>query len=86
MPQKEFDFSLSDFLAVSATELITPIELLSVDTIFREIPNWTSLNALLLISRLNELTGVFISSSDLADIRTLGELYALVVNKQNGTL
>ncbi len=84
MPQKKLDFSFFDFLATCASELMITTETLDSNTLFREIPTWTSLNALLLISKLNELTGVFISSSDLADMRTLGELYTLVVNKHNG--
>lgn len=84
MPHKKLDFSFPDFLTTCASELMTTVDVLDSNTLFRTIPSWTSLNALLLISKLNELTGVFISSSDLANIKTLGELYTLVVSKHHG--
>lgn len=84
MPHKDSDFCFTDFIEAAASELMTPAELLDSNTVFREIPNWTSLNALLLISKLNELTGVFITSSDLVNMKTLGELYSLIAGKHHG--
>ena len=49
---------------------------------FRELDNWSSLNALILISRINEETGVIISASDLSNLITVGELFTFI-NKVN---
>lgn len=85
MPQNEHLFSFAEFIKCAASELMTTTEKLNGETVFREIDTWTSLNALLLISKLNDVTGVFLASSDLAGITTLNELYQLILLKQNGT-
>lgn len=73
------------FIQFTAEELFTSVEHLKHDTLFRELPNWSSLNALLLISKVNEVTGVFISSNDLAELNTIGDIYELILAKANGT-
>ncbi len=74
-----------EFLHIVASELSVVDNPLSADTEFRKLPVWSSLNALLLISRINDDYGVFISSADLAAIRTLDELYHLIASRLNGT-
>lgn len=72
-----------DFLAFTAQELIVPKEKITLDVQFRELENWNSLNALIYISRINEETGVIISSTDLSNLKTIEDVYTLVIKKIN---
>lgn len=63
-----------NILQLTADELNIPVEQLSLNSKFRDIPKWSSLNALLFISRVNEVTGVLISSKNLSDMVTLGDV------------
>lgn len=47
----------------------------SLDAAFRQLKLWSSLNALFLISRLADETGVFLSSSELADCKTFRDIF-----------
>jgi acyl carrier protein len=69
------------FLAFTAQELMVPKEKVTLDVKFRELENWNSLNALIYISRINEETGVIISSTDLSNLKTIKDVYTLVVKK-----
>lgn len=69
------------FLAFTAQELLVPKEKVKLDVKFRELENWNSLNALIYISRINEETGVIISSTDLSNLITIEDVYSLVVQK-----
>ena len=84
-PHTRSVISFQAFIQYAAEELLTPIELLKYETPFRGLPNWSSLNALLLISKINEVTGVFISSNDLAALNTIGNLHELILAKMDGT-
>ena len=83
--QLEPEISFQAFIKLAAEELLTETTLLEYETKFRNLPTWSSLHALLLISRVNETTGVFISSFDLASLNTLGDIYELILAKVNGT-
>ncbi|MDZ4667753.1 MAG: acyl carrier protein [bacterium] len=78
-------FSFDEFLLLVSSELLLADNKVSTNTVFRKLLGWSSLNALLLISKLNELFGIFISSADLAEITTLGEFYDLISKRVNGT-
>ena len=67
-----------DFLTIVADELMIAPEAIGLDSEFRTIPTWTSLNSLLVVSRLHEETGYMISANDLANLITLGELFDLI--------
>jgi acyl carrier protein len=69
------------FLTFTAQELMVPKEKVTLDVKFRELENWNSLNALIYISRINEETGVIISSTDLSNLKTIKDVYTLVVKK-----
>jgi acyl carrier protein len=84
-PHTSSIISFQAFIQYAAEELLTPIELLKYETPFRGLPNWSSLNALLLISKINEVTGVFISSNDLAALNTIGNIHELILAKMDGT-
>jgi len=47
----------------------------SLNAEFRQLKLWSSLNALFLISRLADETGVFLSSSELADCKTFRDIF-----------
>jgi len=72
------------FLRFTATELQVNPTQLSADTEFRNIITWSSLNALLFISRINEETNVLISAADLAACKTIGDIHHLIIQRSNG--
>lgn len=73
------------FLRFTATELQVPVEGLTAQTEFRGISTWSSLNALLFISRVNEETNVLISAADLAGCKTVGDIHRLITSRYHGT-
>ncbi len=73
------------FLGFVASELMIAETEITFETEFRKIATWSSLNALIFISRINEELDVLISSADLAAIKTINEIYNLVLTKANGT-
>ncbi len=75
-----------EFLAITASELMVTENSISLETTFRDISTWSSLNALLFISRVNDETNVLISSTDLASSKTLNDIYKIVVSRINGSI
>lgn len=49
--------------------------------IFRELDAWTSLHALLFIAKINEESGVMISSNDLSKCEVLDDIFQLINQK-----
>lgn len=76
--------SKDNFLKFTATELMIPVENISFDTEYRQIPTWSSLNALIYISRINEETNVLISTNDLVKSKTIEDIYQMITNRFNG--
>jgi acyl carrier protein len=74
------------FLKFTATELLIPFDKISLNDEFRGLSTWSSLNALVYISRINEETNVLISSLELADLKTLNDIYTLISSKSNGAI
>ncbi len=72
------------FLDFTASELSISQNSISLETRFRDIPTWSSLNALIYISRINEETNVLITSGDLSEIDNLGEIYQLIKERKHG--
>ena len=52
------------------------------DTLFRELPGWTSLQSLIVIISFDEHYGVAISAEELQRARTVRDLYELVTSKK----
>ena len=50
-------------------------------TRFRELDEWDSLNALSIISMVDEEFGITISKKEMKSAETLGELYNLILEK-----
>jgi acyl carrier protein len=63
-----------NMIQLTAGEFNISVDQLSLNSKFRELPKWSSLNALLFISKINEETGVLISSATLAEMTTLGDI------------
>ena len=74
------------FLKFTATEMLIPFDKISLNDEFRGLSTWSSLNALVYISRINEETNVLISSLELADLKTLNDIYNLISSKSNGAI
>ena len=55
---------------------------LQPETIFRNLPGWTSLQSLVVIVNLDEEYGVSISADELQQAQTLADLYRLAKEKQ----
>lgn len=72
------------FLRFTAAELQVPVDALTPQTEFRSISTWSSLNALLFISRVNEETNVLISAADLAACKTVGDIHRLITSRYHG--
>lgn len=67
------------FLTFISTELLVSLEEISMSTELRQIRTWSSLNALVLISRINEEIDVIISSVDLVSIGSIADLYSFLL-------
>ncbi|MEO0038061.1 MAG: hypothetical protein RIQ59_1272 [Bacteroidota bacterium] len=76
----------SAFLKFTSDELMVELDAINFETEFRLISSWSSLNALIYISRINEESDVFISSSDLAKLKTIGEIHNLIQSRINGVI
>lgn len=77
--------NLTDFIRFIESELILSEGEVKAESNLRSLRTWGSLNALILISRINEETGLFISAGDLASCQTVTDLHNLIVTKSNGT-
>jgi acyl carrier protein len=77
--------SIEKFLQFTADELLVNANEINMSTTFRSIRTWSSLNALVFISRINEETDILISASDLASCQTLEEIHLLLKSRLNGT-
>ena len=55
---------------------------LEPDTVFRNLPSWTSLQSLVVVISFDEEYGVSISADELQKAQTLADLYQLVKEKQ----
>jgi acyl carrier protein len=74
------------FLEFTANELMVSLTDINFETEFRFISSWSSLNALIYISSINEETGVFISSSDLVQLISIQDIYNLILSRFNGSI
>ncbi len=73
-----------NFLRFTSIELMIPIEKIFFEKEFRQISTWSSLNALIYISRINEETNVLISANDLVESKTIEDIYLLILKRYNG--
>lgn len=56
---------------------------LKKDTSFRDLDEWSSMHALIIIALIDTEYDVILTGEDLASISTVGELYDIVYSRKN---
>jgi acyl carrier protein len=72
---------MDDFLAWCGNLFDEPTENLSTETPREDIPGWDSMGTLLLMADLDEVYGIQLSEDELGDLKTLGDIKALIESK-----
>lgn len=72
MDKKKFFENVIEILEIEDSSSIND------STEFRELDEWDSLNALSIISMVDEEFGITISKKEMKSVETLGELYNLI--------
>lgn len=72
---------ISEFIHFLESELILSSGEVLPESEIRSLRTWSSLNALILISRVNDETDVLITAGDLANCTTVTDLYQLISSK-----
>lgn len=75
---------LNDFIRFLEEELLLSEGEVLAESEIRSLRTWSSLNALILISRINDETGILLTAGDLAGCKTIKELHQLVADRSNG--
>jgi acyl carrier protein len=70
--------TFDDFIELLCDELSMDKTEIQPNFLFRELRNWSSLNALLIISRIHEVSGKLISPAELATAKTVQDFYTLL--------
>lgn len=73
---------IADFLEKFADDFGCGRDEISAGTRFRELPGWTSLQALMTLSMIEEEFGVLLKSDDFKKSETLGDLFAIVAARK----
>lgn len=71
----------TEFIEFFKAQLMDDSTVLSLDTIFKDIPEWDSLTTMLFISNLKDEHSVDITIADLQNCKTLGDVYDLINSK-----
>ena len=71
------------FLKKFAEEINVSPEEISEETRFRALPGWSSLQALLTLSIIEEEFDVLLRSEDFKKSETLGDIFRIVVERKN---
>lgn len=73
---------IKDFIENFAEQFdCTTVEMLSVETKFRELDEWSSLSALSVIAMVDEVYGITINGEDVRSSQTIGDLFNRIENK-----
>ncbi|HPM03995.1 MAG TPA: phosphopantetheine-binding protein [Candidatus Cloacimonadota bacterium] len=76
--------SIDEFLKNFADQFDeTDASLIKPDTRFRDIDEWSSLNALAVLNMIGKKYKVIITADELRRINTIKELYDLVISKKS---
>lgn len=73
---------IADFLEKFADDFGCGRDEISAETRFRELPGWTSLQALMTLSMIEEEFDVLLKSDDFKKSETLGDLFAIVAARK----
>ncbi len=76
---KEID--QSEFLRAFETAFHQRVSGVSLETAFRELPEWDSLASVMIVAEIYADYGVQVSGEELGSCRTLGDLKSLVQKK-----
>jgi acyl carrier protein len=76
---KEID--QSEFLRAFETAFQQKVSGVTLETAFRELPEWDSLASVMVVAELYADYGVQVSGEELGSCRTLGDLKSLVQDK-----
>lgn len=74
---------IADFLEKFADDLGCGRDEISAETRFRELSGWTSLQALMTLSMIEEEFGVLLKSEDFKNSSTLGELFQIICDRHS---
>ncbi|HLU86534.1 MAG TPA: acyl carrier protein [Taishania sp.] len=77
---KKFEL-LPEFIKFLESELLLDEGEITAESEFRSLRTWSSLNALIIISRINEECDIIVTASDLAKCKTVSELHNLILTK-----
>ena len=73
-PSRFMEHFAAQFEGLSAADI-------SVDTEFRQLPDWSSMQSLVVIASFDWEYGVTVSAEELKTAKTIGDLFQLVVSK-----
>jgi len=75
--------NINEFVSLFAEQFVDPSETTFVpETKFHDLPGWTSMTALLVITVIEENFGVLLSSDEFRKVQTIQELYDLIMVKR----
>ncbi|MEZ4890373.1 MAG: phosphopantetheine-binding protein [Crocinitomicaceae bacterium] len=72
---------LTDFIQFLESELLLDKGEVQATSQLRQLRTWSSLNALILISRINDETAIVLTASDLAKCITVADLHQHLSNQ-----
>lgn len=75
---------LQDFLDRFSQEF-TEVEpgRITAETVFRDLDEWSSMQALIIIAMIDEEFGVTLSAEDMREAKTVGDIFTKVSSRQN---
>lgn len=59
----------------------TDVSLITIDTVFRELEEWSSLTALSLIAMVDEVYSVKLTGDDIKSSKSLNDIFNLIKSK-----
>ncbi len=73
--------SYSEFIEFFKFQLTDDTTLISLETVFRDLPDWDSLTAMMLITNLKDDHAINMSVSELQSCNTVGDIFTLINTK-----
>jgi acyl carrier protein len=59
----------------------TDVSLITIDTVFRELPEWSSLTALSLIAMADEAYSIKLTGDDIKSSKSLNDIFNIIKSK-----
>ncbi|MCB9226061.1 MAG: acyl carrier protein [Chitinophagales bacterium] len=73
--------NLNDFIKIFTESFDEISETLTASTKYKELENWTSMQALLLIAHIDDTLNVVLDAEDIKNTSTIAELFDVVKSK-----